>query len=103
MVIDASAAPMLRLGRRLAAGVALAALLVSAGMAAILVLDIGLLVFLLLSVAFVVVSIWYALTRRGPLRVVALVGVVAGMSAVVIVGIPTFAVVLVPLLVFGVS
>jgi diacylglycerol kinase family enzyme len=88
-------------GRRLVAVVALAALVVSLGVAARLVLSFGWLMFVLASVGFVAVSVWYALTRRGVLRIVALAGVGVGVLAVAVVGIPLFVVVFVPLMLFG--
>jgi hypothetical protein len=51
----------------------------------------------------VTVSMWYALTRRGLLRLAAAATAFVGIAAVAVVGIPSLAVVFVPLLVFAVA
>jgi len=69
----------------------------------LLVLSVQWLIVLLISVAVVTVSIWYALTRRGLLRLAAAATALVGVAAVVVVGIPLLAFVFVPLLVFAVA
>jgi diacylglycerol kinase family enzyme len=92
-----------RLARRLAAVAALTALVISIVLGVLLVLNVRWLIVLLVAIAVVTLSIWYALTRRGPLRLAAAVTAVLGVVAVVTLGIPVFAFVFVPLLVFAVA
>jgi diacylglycerol kinase family enzyme len=89
--------------RRLAAAAALTALVTSVALGVLLVLNVQWLIVLLLLVVVVALSIWYALTRRGPLRMVAAATAVLGVLAVVTLGIPLFAFVFVPLLVFALA
>jgi diacylglycerol kinase family enzyme len=89
--------------RRLAAVVALTALGTTVGLGILLLLTIQWLIVLLISVAVVTVSIWYALTRRGLLRLAAAAAALVGVAAVLAAGIQLFAIVFVPLLVFAVA
>jgi diacylglycerol kinase family enzyme len=89
--------------RRLAAVVALTALVTSVGLGVLLVLNVQWLIAMLVSVAVVTVSIWYALTRRGLLRLAAAAIALVGVAAVVVVGVQLFAFVFLPLLVFAVA
>jgi diacylglycerol kinase family enzyme len=77
--------------RRLAALVALAAPVVAlAASIEVTVAHSGNLVFLVLSIAAVTVAVWYALTRRGVLRTVAVSVAVLAAAAVVLVGLSLF-------------
>jgi diacylglycerol kinase family enzyme len=93
-----------RPARRLAALVALAAPIVAlaAGLEAT-VLHPGSVLALVLSVSLVTVAAWYALTRRGVLRIIAVAVAVLAAAAIVLVGLSLFLLQLVLLLVFAVS
>jgi diacylglycerol kinase family enzyme len=90
--------------RRLAAVVALAAPVVGMGIAVYLFFWQPMrLLAVVVSIAVGAVSIWYALTRRGLLRLLALVGVVFGLCSAINFGLGLLVVELAPLVAFGVA
>jgi uncharacterized membrane protein len=90
--------------RRLAALLALAApvVAVAASLEATVVHP-GNLVTLLLSVAVVTVAVWYALTRRGVLRLIAVPVAVLAATSIILIGLSLFLVQLALLVVFAVA
>ena len=90
--------------RRLAAAVALAAPLLGALVATVVFLSNPTELFaVVVSIAVGAVSVWYALTRRGLLRLLALVGAVFCICSVVNFGLSLLIVELVPLVAFAVA
>jgi diacylglycerol kinase family enzyme len=90
--------------RRLAALVALAApLIVVAASLEATVRHFGNVVALLVSIAVVTVAAWYALTRRGVLRIIAMALAVLAATAIVLVGLSLFLLQMTLLLVFAVA
>jgi len=90
--------------RRLAAAVALAAPLLGGLVALYLFLsEPTRLLTVMVSIAIGAVSVWYALTRRGAVRLLALIGAVFGICSVVNFGLSLLVVEVVPLVAFAVA
>jgi len=90
--------------RRLAALIALAAPLLAVGISVVyLVREFDDHILLLVSIAIVTVAAWYALTRRGLLRLIAVVVALLPLLLIVLLGVSLFLVPIVLLVVFAVA